>query len=63
MAEIQQDEQAIFEIARHIVSMGVRKSYLQQVCGDDSDLVQRVEALVGAYEDSKTFLEAPPAAA
>src|SRR5262249_28857164 len=37
------------------------EAYLQQVCGGEAALGQRVRALLGAYEESASFLEAPPA--
>ena len=60
MAETQVDEQAIFEVARKIDSREARQAYLQQVCGGDVDLNQRVVALLRAYKESASFLESPP---
>src|SRR5262249_48657308 len=37
------------------------EAYLQQVCGGEAALAQRVRALLGAYEQSGSFLEAPAA--
>ncbi len=61
MAERLADEQAIFEVARKIDSREARQSYLQQMCGEDRELNERVAALLGAYEESQSFLESPPA--
>src|SRR5262245_9422544 len=56
------DEQAIFEVARTIEVRAAREAYLRQVCGGDVALAERVKALLGAYEQSAGFLEAPPSA-
>jgi WD40 repeat protein/serine/threonine protein kinase len=55
------DEQAIFEVARKIGAREAREAYLQQICGDNAAIGQRVRALLKAYEESGSFLE--PAAA
>jgi serine/threonine protein kinase/tetratricopeptide (TPR) repeat protein len=60
MAELQLDEQAVFEIARKIESRETRESYLAQVCGEDTALRQRVTKLLRAYQESASFLESPP---
>src|SRR5215467_7513240 len=60
MAQVQADEQAIFEVARKIDSRESRQAYLQQMCGGDDALKQRVAALLRAYEESESFLESPP---
>jgi serine/threonine protein kinase len=54
------EEQAIFEVARKIEVRTARDTYLRQVCGEDVALAERVRALLGAYEQSASFLEAPP---
>src|SRR5262250_2107221 len=56
------DEQAIFEVGRKIEACEAREAYLRQVCGDDAALLERVRALLGAYEQSASFLESPPSA-
>ena len=61
MAAMQIDEQAIFEVARKIDSRAAREAYLQQICGDDAAIGQRVRALLKAYEESASFLESPAA--
>ena len=60
MAERIADEQAIFEAARKIDLREARQAYLQQTCGDDQELMQRVAALLRAYEESESFMESPP---
>src|SRR6516162_9565763 len=54
------EEQAIFEFARKTEVRTARDAYLQQVCGENVALAERVRALLGAYEQSASFLEAPP---
>jgi serine/threonine protein kinase/tetratricopeptide (TPR) repeat protein len=56
------DEQAIFEGARKLAAGAARDAYLRQVCGDDAAQGERVRALLGAYEQSASFLEVPPSA-
>src|SRR4051794_29179855 len=56
------DEQAIFEVARKMDARAAREAYVQQICSDDAALGQRVRALLKAYEESVSFLEAPAAA-
>ena len=62
MAAMHLDEQALFEVARKIDSREAREAYLQQICGDDAAIGQRVRDLLKAYEESASFLE-PSAAA
>ena len=59
MAAMCRDEQAIFEVARKIDSREGREAYLQQICGDDAAIGQRVRALLAAYAESASFLESP----
>jgi len=40
-----------------------RQAYLQDACGSDSALRQRIEALLKVYDNAGSFLEAPPASA
>jgi serine/threonine protein kinase/Tfp pilus assembly protein PilF len=61
MAAMHLDEQAIFEVARKIESRAEREGYLQQICGDDTVIGQRVRALLKAYGESASFLESPAA--
>ncbi len=60
MAQLELDEQTIFEVARNINSTGAREAYLQRSCGDDDVLKQRVVSLLRAFEENKSFLESPP---
>ena len=54
-------EEEIFRIAREIPSPDARQGYLNQVCGDNTKLHERVVALLKATDDD-SFLENPPPA-
>ncbi len=60
-------EEAIFHVARRIGSPEDRRRYLEQRCGDDAALRERVEALLRVHDESTgNFLgplAGPPAAA
>src|SRR4051794_13259291 len=60
MNRIQLDEEAIFQVARKIESPEARAAYLDQVCGGDRGLRDRLEALLHVYEQEHGFLESPP---
>jgi WD40 repeat protein/serine/threonine protein kinase len=60
MASEMLDEKAIFNVARQIGSPEARAEYLQQACGPDSGLGERVQVLLQAYEEQASFLESPP---
>ena len=51
------DEEAIFRIAAEIPSKETRSEYLQQVCGRDDALLDRVMTLLCAHEKLPDFLE------
>ena len=51
------DEEAIFQIAREIKDPAKRAAYLNQACGDDQLLRQRVEALLKSHESGTEFLK------
>ncbi len=53
------NEEEIFRIAHGISSPDLRAVYLKQVCGDDTQLRCRVEALVSAHREEHSFLERP----
>jgi WD40 repeat protein/serine/threonine protein kinase len=60
MASEKLDEKTIFNTARRIELPIDRAKYLHQICGTDHALLERVVALLGAYEDEKaSFLELP----
>ena len=56
------DEEAIFKVAREIKPPDAQAVYLQQVCGDDSDLHNRLVALLSVQAKQPDFLESPAAA-
>jgi serine/threonine protein kinase len=56
------DEEAIFKVAREINSLEAQAVYLQQVCGDNSELHDRVAALLRVQAEQPGFLESPAAA-
>ena len=51
------NELAVFRLAFRIESDEVREDYLQQACGDDRQLYDRVSAILKANADSQKFLE------
>src|SRR5262245_10553007 len=53
------DEEAIFQIARHIERPEARRLYLDQTCGADTTLRARLEALLRVHVEEKSFLEQP----
>jgi serine/threonine protein kinase len=55
------DEEAIFKVAVEIPAEDARSTYLQQVCGNDRALLERVLALLRVSSAPKDFLESPPA--
>ena len=55
------NEEQIFKTAREIAAPEARIAYLQQACGDDETLHQRVAALLKVAEEEASFLEKPPA--
>jgi eukaryotic-like serine/threonine-protein kinase len=59
MNVIQRDEEAIFHVARRIEAREARGAYLDHVCGDDRGLRDRLDALLGLYEQEASFLESP----
>ena len=49
----------IFHRALQIASASDRSAYLDEACGDDTSLRQRVEVLLGAHGSAGSFLESP----
>jgi serine/threonine protein kinase/tetratricopeptide (TPR) repeat protein len=60
MNSIRLDEEAIFHVARRIQAAEARGVYLEQVCGQDRGLRDRMDALLRVYEQEQSFLEEPP---
>jgi|688.fasta_scaffold01066_5 hypothetical protein len=61
MVDHELDEEAIFKVAREIASMEAIAVYLQQACGNNLALRDRVEALLRVDIEQPEFLEAPVA--
>lgn len=55
------NERAIFDAARVIAAPDARQRYLQKACGNDGNLLARLEALLRVHEEDQTFLESPAA--
>lgn len=53
-------EVAVFRIAFSIESEELREEYLQQMCGSDRTLYNRVGELLQANREDPEFLESPP---
>ena len=51
------DEEAIFKLAAAIPAGDTRGQYLEQVCGHDERLRQRIERLLQAHDEAPQFLE------
>ena len=54
------DEEAIFKAAFKLKSPTERAAYLKKACGNDANLLARVEALLKAYNEAGNFLESGP---
>jgi serine/threonine protein kinase len=61
MNTIRLDEEAMFHVAPRIPAAEVRGAYLDQVCGQNGELRDRLDALLRAYDQERSFLEEPPA--
>ncbi|MEO1528085.1 MAG: protein kinase, partial [Planctomycetota bacterium] len=59
MSDDSKNEASIFNVARKIESSEERRAYLEEACGDDSDLRRRVEILLSAFFEESQFLEKP----
>ena len=56
------NEEAIFQVARQIDGPDARLQYLDQVCGTDIELRGRLDALLRANDEERSFLEQPAVA-
>ncbi len=56
MSSRQLDEERVFHVARGIPDLNIRAEYLDQICGGDQSLRDRVGALLQAHEQSQEFL-------
>src|SRR5437667_11505072 len=52
-------EEELFEAALQLADPAERATYLQQACGDDLQLRQRVESLLAAHQEAGTFIDEP----
>ena len=59
MTTEQKDEEAIFKAAFKLKSPTEQMAYLKRACGNDTDLLARVKALLKAHEEAGSFLEVP----
>lgn len=62
MSKQRLDEETIFEFARKISSPDLRAEYVDQACGTDNKLKDRVAHLLSVYDEEQSFLEHPPEA-
>src|SRR5829696_8104195 len=53
----------LFNAARRLGDPDARRAYLDQACGGDAAVRERVEALLVAFEQAGSFLESPVAEA
>ena len=53
------DEQSIFSAAVEIEDATEREAYLEQACGNDSTLRDRVEELLRVHAEAGSFMDAP----
>src|SRR5437773_8629601 len=61
MSSGDRSEDEIFEAALQQATREKRATYLNEACGDDARLRERVEALLNAHDQAGEFLEQPPA--
>ena len=61
MSSGNRSEDEIFEAALQHATRERRATYLNEACGDDARLRERVEALLKAHDQAGEFLEQPPA--
>src|SRR5262245_10552933 len=59
MATRQLDEEAIFTAARRIDGVEARAIFIKQACGGDPAVIERVKALLEAYERDSQFMQSP----
>jgi len=53
----QKNEESIFYRALELDSLAERSSYLKKACGDDADLLARIEALLAVHKSERSILE------
>ena len=52
-------ERDIFFSALDIEDLSARREYLQEACGNDAELLERVQALLESHENAGEFLNTP----
>src|SRR5262245_35043740 len=61
MTALKPDEETIFHAARKMPTGDARRDYLQQTCGGDAALLERVQALLEVHDrDHGILANAPP---
>ena len=59
MSPFKLDEEAIFDFARQIECHDMRSKYLEQACGTDKILRDRLAEMLGAFDKEQSYLEKP----
>ena len=54
------DEEAIFKAAIKLKTQSERDAYLKGACGNNAELLSRLEVLLKAHDEAGDFLEVPP---
>lgn len=60
MTEKKPDEAAIFDVARRITDPNARADYVAQICGNETALKARVDALLEALDEDLSFMSFAP---
>ena len=60
MNQFEYDEETIFDLARRIESPEARADYVDQACGANGELKNRIAELLMTYDREQSFLEHPP---
>ncbi|MCR9296317.1 MAG: serine/threonine protein kinase, partial [bacterium] len=60
MAAFQVDEESIFDVARRISDYAAQADYLQQACGDNVELRERIKDMLKVDAAGDSFFESPP---
>lgn len=61
MSEKPKQAADIFMTALEMETLAERSAYVKEFCGDDEQLLARVQALLEAHDRADSFLEKPPA--
>ena len=60
MSAERKDEEAIFKAAIKLKTPAERDAYLKGACGNNAELLSRLEVLLKAHDEVGDFLEVPP---